>query len=192
MTRRLAWQPVLVAGWPAVALLMAVELLAHRSRSRQHTETQPAAPTIGPAVTVVERQSEKAGEPLQVITLAEVSPTTGPAGEPTAQEIMWAHYLKERAGPDPDRRRTGPGCRHEQLRPHGVAAVARARPHPLHQRKPADGPRRGEQPLFGPRTDRRPVPRLRSGTPASGRSSPAGGVRRRGCRQPVECPGYGL
>lgn len=27
----LAWKPVLVAGWPPVALLLAVELLAHRS-----------------------------------------------------------------------------------------------------------------------------------------------------------------
>ncbi|MFL6144776.1 MAG: hypothetical protein ACJ72N_23295 [Labedaea sp.] len=40
----LAWQPALVAGWPPIALLLAVELLAHRSRSRQHTETTPAAP----------------------------------------------------------------------------------------------------------------------------------------------------
>jgi hypothetical protein len=30
-----------------------------------------------------------------VITLAEVSPTSGPAGEPTAQDIMWAHFLRE-------------------------------------------------------------------------------------------------
>ncbi|MGH3468268.1 MAG: DUF2637 domain-containing protein, partial [Thermocrispum sp.] len=39
----LAWQPVLVAGWPPVALLLAVELLAHRPRVREQTETEPAA-----------------------------------------------------------------------------------------------------------------------------------------------------
>src|SRR6266508_2577068 len=44
---RLAWQPVLVAGWPPVALLLAAELLAHRSRSWR-AETEPAAPTVEP------------------------------------------------------------------------------------------------------------------------------------------------
>src|SRR6266511_4614638 len=44
---RFSWQPVLVAGWPPVALLLAVELLAHRSRSPR-AETQPAAPTVAP------------------------------------------------------------------------------------------------------------------------------------------------
>lgn len=32
--------PILVAGWPPVALVLAVELLAHGPRSRQHTETE--------------------------------------------------------------------------------------------------------------------------------------------------------
>jgi hypothetical protein len=34
----LGWQPVLVAGWPPVALLLAVELLAHRSGVRYQFE----------------------------------------------------------------------------------------------------------------------------------------------------------
>jgi hypothetical protein len=34
----LGWQPVLVAGWPPVALLLAVELLAHRPRVRRRVE----------------------------------------------------------------------------------------------------------------------------------------------------------
>ncbi|GAA2660990.1 hypothetical protein [Streptomyces vastus] len=33
----LAWKPVLVAGWPPVALLLSVELLAHRSTVRAET-----------------------------------------------------------------------------------------------------------------------------------------------------------
>jgi hypothetical protein len=96
---RLAWQPVLVAGWPPVALLLAVELLAHRPRSRR-IETAPAVSVSEPAALVAEGEtgnsSATTGETGQVITLAEVSPTTGLAGEPTAQEIMWAHYLRER------------------------------------------------------------------------------------------------
>jgi hypothetical protein len=94
---RLAWQPVLVAGWPPVALLLAVELLAHRSRSRGHTETQPAAPQTEPAAPAAERHGETAAETVHVITLAGVSPATERPGEPTAQEIMWAHYFKEQA-----------------------------------------------------------------------------------------------
>lgn len=84
---RLAWQPVLVAGWPPVALLLAVELLAHRSRSR-HTETKPAAP-------VEECETETASENSTVITLAEISAGNQSTAEPTAQKIMWAHVLRE-------------------------------------------------------------------------------------------------
>jgi hypothetical protein len=38
----LGWQPVLVAGWPPVALLLAVELLAHRPRPRHWFEPDEA------------------------------------------------------------------------------------------------------------------------------------------------------
>lgn len=97
---RLVWQPVLVAGWPPVALLLAVELLAHRSRSR-HTDTAPGTPETARAAAAVERDGETAAETGtetgQVRTLAEVSPTTGQPGEPTAQEIMWQYYVREQA-----------------------------------------------------------------------------------------------
>jgi hypothetical protein len=87
---RLAWQPVLVAGWPPVALLLAVELLAHRSRSPR-SESEPASPATHPEIDTAAETDHETG---RVITLAEVS-LTG-EGEPTAQEIMWAHVLKER------------------------------------------------------------------------------------------------
>jgi hypothetical protein len=45
---------------------------------------------------VVERDGETDAETGQGITLAEVSPTTGLSGEPTAQEIMWTHFLRSR------------------------------------------------------------------------------------------------
>jgi hypothetical protein len=47
----LTWQPVLVAGWPPVALLLAVELLAHGPRSREHRETEPVTPETEQAGT---------------------------------------------------------------------------------------------------------------------------------------------
>jgi hypothetical protein len=91
---RLAWQPVLVAGWPPVALLLAVELLAHRSPSRR-TETTPAAPETDSAVPVWDQEAESGTETGQVITLAQVSSPTGQPNQPSAQEIMWAHVLRE-------------------------------------------------------------------------------------------------
>lgn len=92
----LAWQPVLVAGWPPIALLLAVELLAHRSRSR-HTETTPAAPEAQPAAPAGDRDGETSSGSPAVITLAELSPSPGRPGVPTAQEIMWAYYVTEQA-----------------------------------------------------------------------------------------------
>ncbi|MGH3876678.1 MAG: DUF2637 domain-containing protein [Actinophytocola sp.] len=105
----LEWQPVLVAGWPPVALLLAVELLAHGPRSRVQNETEPAAhETERPGLAVdrggetaetnAHSGSESGTEIGQVITLAEVTLDTGVAAEPTtAQEVMWTHYLREKA-----------------------------------------------------------------------------------------------
>ncbi|WP_406464743.1 DUF2637 domain-containing protein [Streptomyces sp. NBC_01622] len=41
----LAWKPVLVAGWPPVALLLSVELLAHRPSTQAGTERSGAPST---------------------------------------------------------------------------------------------------------------------------------------------------
>jgi Protein of unknown function (DUF2637) len=104
----LTWQPILVAGWPPVALLLAVELLAHGPRSRDRTETEPVTPEtaqaaseIGTAASMVVRDSETEnesdGETAQVITLAGISPYNGSATEPTAQQVMWEHFQREQA-----------------------------------------------------------------------------------------------
>jgi hypothetical protein len=115
----LTLQPILVAGWPPVALLLAVELLGHSPRSRQHTEidqvtseteqaeveTVEAGSETGTAAPMVVRDSEtdtesgdeSDGETAQVITLAGVSPHGEAAVEPTAQEIMWKHFQHEQA-----------------------------------------------------------------------------------------------
>ena len=112
----LEWRPVLVAGWPPVALLLAVELLAHRSRPRDNNETAPST------VPVVERDGaeEENPEPIEVAVdtdpgddggvsaetcgesaaeshLAPATAAETVAEEPTAQEVMWAHYLREQA-----------------------------------------------------------------------------------------------
>lgn len=48
----LGWQPVLVAGWPPLALLLAVELLAdHPTPAPTSSTTSPAPPTLLHAVT---------------------------------------------------------------------------------------------------------------------------------------------
>lgn len=108
----LAWKPVLVAGWPPVALLLAVELLAHGPRSRQHTETSRATLETERAGTATqldvrdaEIESESDSETAQVISLAGASPLSGSTAEPTAQEVMWEHFQHEQA-----RRRTPTGA----------------------------------------------------------------------------------
>jgi hypothetical protein len=73
----LTWQPVLVAGWPPVALLLAVELLAHRPHHRERAETE----------TAVESGTE--------IGLASVAEEPVSDRRPTAEEVMWEHYTRE-------------------------------------------------------------------------------------------------
>lgn len=100
----LAWQPVLVAGWPPVALLLAVELLAHRPGRREPTETElpeSAASRDGEterAVPPVSRDSETVGGSGVVTVPSEVSQTDQSSAEqPTAQEVMWEHVLRVQA-----------------------------------------------------------------------------------------------
>ncbi|MGH3876317.1 MAG: DUF2637 domain-containing protein [Actinophytocola sp.] len=107
----LEWRPVLVAGWPPVALLLAVELLAHGPRSQGRTETDATAgeselttaETVrgSEGVALVDSESGDGGgrEIGQVITLANGAPTSEETAEPvTAQEVMWTHYRREVAG----------------------------------------------------------------------------------------------
>jgi hypothetical protein len=98
----LGWQPVLVAGWPPVALLLAVELLAHHRASvppapadeSDQPATEPAfAPTLD--LTGMTETGETAPSSGETIALA-ARPDSDRKG-PTAEEIMWAHYQRERA-----------------------------------------------------------------------------------------------
>ena len=77
----LTWQPVLVAGWPPVALLLAVELLAHQPRHRERIETENA--------------DERGTETEAVISLAPIREEPGPDRKPIAEDVMWTHYQQE-------------------------------------------------------------------------------------------------
>jgi len=100
----LAWQPILVAGWPPVALLLAVELLGHRANRRDLVETEQAVPGASqdsetdPAVLLASRDSETVGGSGVVTGRSEVSQIDPSSAEqPTAQEIMWEHVLRVQA-----------------------------------------------------------------------------------------------
>jgi hypothetical protein len=73
----LAWQPVLVAGWPPVALLLAAELLTHHPRQRDQTETRPATSP---------REPDRATQ--HAVTANEVA-------KPSAEQAMWEHFVRE-------------------------------------------------------------------------------------------------
>jgi hypothetical protein len=76
----LAWQSILVAGWPPVALLLAAELLTHYHGPRDQTEIQLPAATPVPDV-----ETDRS-----VATRAVSRP-----GQSPAEQIMWEHYLRE-------------------------------------------------------------------------------------------------
>jgi Protein of unknown function (DUF2637) len=76
----LGWQPILVAGWPPIALLLAVELLAHCPGPGSDQNSPQAADSV-----------DRAGVgPWQ----ADGAPF---AAAGTAEQRMWAHYQRERA-----------------------------------------------------------------------------------------------
>jgi hypothetical protein len=86
------WSPILVAGWPPVALLLAVELLGHRrsrtSISRDGAD-RPARGSARDGEVGPETNSRSAtGAPSEkVITLAESR-----LSRRTAEQVMWEHY----------------------------------------------------------------------------------------------------
>lgn len=76
----MTWAPVLVAGWPPVALLLAVELLGHRRRDTgDQAEREPNRDS--------ETKSDQDEKPEEVIALAETH-----LSRHTAEQVMWDHY----------------------------------------------------------------------------------------------------
>jgi hypothetical protein len=86
------WAPVLVAGWPPIALLLAVELLGHRRRRDSHqAEQEPQRDDETRSETAGENKSrpETGATGEKVITLAESR-----LSRHTAEEVMWEHYQR--------------------------------------------------------------------------------------------------
>lgn len=81
----LGWQPILVAGWPPVALLLAVELLA------DHPTAAPTSPATSPVPPPhpAARDRQLAAVPA--------SQQAGAVAVETAEQRMWAHYQHEHA-----------------------------------------------------------------------------------------------
>jgi hypothetical protein len=76
----LAWQPVLVAGWPPVALLFAVELLAHGPQRRGRVESETKRSESETEQTLVQPREESTA--VQI---------------PAAEDMMWKYFQRELA-----------------------------------------------------------------------------------------------
>ncbi|GAB2966988.1 hypothetical protein GCM10023080_031700 [Streptomyces pseudoechinosporeus] len=120
----LEWKPVLVAGWPPVALLLSVELLAHRG-GREDAESAggPATaaaetrhgggPTSDRDETEDARREEavadrdetavgrrEASESSRESERTQALPSRGDRSRPsevTAEEVMWNHFERQLA-----------------------------------------------------------------------------------------------
>jgi hypothetical protein len=76
----MTWAPILVAGWPPVALLLAVELLGHRRRDTgDQAEREPNRDS--------ETKSDQDEKSEKTIALAETR-----LSRHTAEQVMWDHY----------------------------------------------------------------------------------------------------
>ena len=92
----MSWAPVLVAGWPPVALLLAVELIGHRRQRAHHGQREPGRDpdTRTETATETDSRTETAAPGEKATTLAESR-----VSRHTAEEVMWAHYQRTvRAG----------------------------------------------------------------------------------------------
>jgi hypothetical protein len=97
----MSWAPILVAGWPPVALLLAVELLGHRRhQAAPNDEREPERDPASRPGMATESRTENESRPEtgapgeKVITLAESR-----LSRHTAEEVMWEHYQRTlRAG----------------------------------------------------------------------------------------------
>ena len=146
----LAWQSVLVAGWPPVALLLAAELLTHHPQPRDQPETQPAAASQQPDHETGTETSETGAETSEQTEPAVTPPPAAakPAkpGKVAAEHIMWEHYSREYA-----RGRTPTGAELDRVagtNNYGRTVLRRWRQHD--RIPPADPDRRNGHLIPGP------------------------------------------
>ncbi|MCT9083907.1 DUF2637 domain-containing protein [Streptomyces fulvoviolaceus] len=108
----LAWKPVLVAGWPPVALLFSVELLVHRPSGREQSEDEPreqtSQPTSRPQQSPMSPERDSLAVPQRDSRRERAKETTDSRAsadvQPKAEQVMWDYFKNERAA---DRTPTG-------------------------------------------------------------------------------------
>lgn len=90
----MTWAPVLVAGWPPVALLLAVELLGLRQlRYEDHPAGEHERDTVSPAESAVKTESENVSRPENEEVVGRVVTLGAPQqSRRTAEQVMWDHY----------------------------------------------------------------------------------------------------
>ena len=81
----MAWAPIQVAGWPPVALLLAVELVSHRHRR----DTVPPTERDAESASESGSRPETTGETTAMIALAETR-----LSRRAAEQVMWDHYQR--------------------------------------------------------------------------------------------------
>jgi hypothetical protein len=88
----MSWAPILVAGWPPVALLLGVELLGHRRHgAERESEPNTESRTETPAESKPENKSRPAREtPVEKA----LGPVDSRISRHTAEEVMWEHYQR--------------------------------------------------------------------------------------------------
>lgn len=98
----LGWQPVLVAGWPPLALLLAVELVVH-SRTRDTSVTvetpaeidRPETVTLESGVGLATRERDPASTEVRDSPTARMARRSRRGSVSTAEALMWAHFEAE-------------------------------------------------------------------------------------------------
>lgn len=90
------WAPILVAGWPPVAPLLAVELIGRRHRARHSAQREPErdrdARSEAPPESGSRSETGTSAEKRTALTASRLS-------RQTAEEVMWEHYQRRvRAG----------------------------------------------------------------------------------------------
>lgn len=101
---RLAWHPVLVAGWPPVALLLAVELLAQDTGRREQAvvassekaEQSPPANGNSPSVTETPFPPDRETPKGRRGSRQAAARTRTRAGE-SAEQVMWNYFRQEQS-----------------------------------------------------------------------------------------------
>lgn len=104
----LAWKAVLVAGWPPVALLLSVELLARRSARREPAESATPVASSDPSRSGPRREALGGRRPDHLTPAAPPggantsahgrTPSTPPPtrADRHAEDVMWTYFQEQR------------------------------------------------------------------------------------------------